>query len=363
MSTSKMVIPKTITVGFQKREDTYTGKLGYVIYTDNKGVLRKEASWQSWRDSKIKSLEFKNVPTSGFVLNKKAGGYKSGWDVRRTVVRVYDPRDFEFEVSVPTLLFILQETSSLKGKGLDGEFVYAWNGTELVLLPTCSDEYRECVKFTNYQAVKISKDTMIEGHTYLMKDMKPVMYLGRHDFCEAEGWREETAYRPLGSRHVFLNLDIKNKGGNTYIAQTGFTKIAEKTSSDVSPLFADAYDKFKRSPYCNKVLEVKLVPFLISKSQLNYSRVAILKEGEKFYTVRIQQRYSHYEGAYEMAKGSEFKPVLKDGTCVLPKLPYRTTRYDTSMRFTERELLAKEFYTAILVTKKGDGYDLTKNVY
>ena len=45
----KLYIPKRINVGFQKREGTYRGILGYVIYWDDKGKLRKEASWESWR--------------------------------------------------------------------------------------------------------------------------------------------------------------------------------------------------------------------------------------------------------------------------------------------------------------------------
>jgi hypothetical protein len=36
------------------------------------------------------------------------------------------PRGFEFEISIPNLLYILQECNSTKG--LDGEFVYAWDG-------------------------------------------------------------------------------------------------------------------------------------------------------------------------------------------------------------------------------------------
>ncbi len=46
-------IPTKIKVGYQERKDTYTKKLAYVIYFDEKGKLRKEASWQSWRDKKI----------------------------------------------------------------------------------------------------------------------------------------------------------------------------------------------------------------------------------------------------------------------------------------------------------------------
>jgi hypothetical protein len=37
---------------------------------------------------------------------------------------------FEFEISIPNLLYILQECTSTKGKGLDGEFVYAWDGKD-----------------------------------------------------------------------------------------------------------------------------------------------------------------------------------------------------------------------------------------
>ena len=100
MSLTKLNIPKTITVGYQNRSDTFTKKLAYIIYTDAKGVLRKEASWNSWRDKKIDSETFDNTPQSDFVLNKHVGGYKSGWNHRNSYCRVYDPRGFEFEISI-----------------------------------------------------------------------------------------------------------------------------------------------------------------------------------------------------------------------------------------------------------------------
>lgn len=89
---SNIVIPPKINVGFQNRKDTYTGKLAYVIYFDDKGKLHKEPSWNGWRDEKIPNEIYENEPLEGFVLNKKAGGYKSGWDFRQTYARVYDPR-------------------------------------------------------------------------------------------------------------------------------------------------------------------------------------------------------------------------------------------------------------------------------
>ena len=91
-------IPEKIKVGYQNRNDTYTKKLAYVIYYDEKGKLRKETSWNSWRDEKIEPDDFDNEPTRGFVLNKKVGGDRYGWNPRQTYTRVYDPRGFEFEI-------------------------------------------------------------------------------------------------------------------------------------------------------------------------------------------------------------------------------------------------------------------------
>ena len=144
-----LTIPKKVRVGFQERGGTYTGKLAYVTWIDHKGKLRKETSWRRWSDDKIEKLTLDNEPTEGFVLNKGVGGarHSYGWNARNEYIRVWDPRDFEFEISVANLLFILQETSSIQGKGLEGEFVYSWSGTDLVLLPACSQEYKESSEY------------------------------------------------------------------------------------------------------------------------------------------------------------------------------------------------------------------------
>lgn len=113
---SKLNIPGKIHVGFRDRTDTYTGKLAYIIYTDDKGKLRKEPSWSGWRDHKIDPEDFDNVPTDNFVLNKKVGGGGYSWHSRQAKVRIFDPRGFEFEITVENLLFILEECSAIKGR-------------------------------------------------------------------------------------------------------------------------------------------------------------------------------------------------------------------------------------------------------
>ena len=175
-----MFIPRRIKVGFQNRTDTYTKQLAYVIYYDNNGTLRKEQSWESWRNKNIEPKEFDNSPMEGFVLNKKVGGYKSDWNFRNAYVRVYDPRGFEFEISVDNLLFILSCGGCSPGKGLEGKFVYSWSGTELVLLPVNSDSYSEIERISGLSGKKINLRELVPGMRYYLKDGSSGTYVGRY---------------------------------------------------------------------------------------------------------------------------------------------------------------------------------------
>ena len=196
--TTNIFVPKKIKVGFQTRSDTYTKKLAYVIYYDQKGKLRKETSWENWRDQKIEPEEYDNEPTAGFVLNKKVGGYQYHYDMRQTYVRVFDPRGFEFEITVPNLLYILENTSSIRGKGLEGEFVYGWDGKELVLMPVESPDYKQISEYNdiihNNKTIK-AKD-LIVGATYLKKDNQEKIYMGKFDYYSyGYKWIENGEYK------------------------------------------------------------------------------------------------------------------------------------------------------------------------
>ena len=188
-------IPKQINVGYQERANTYTGRLAYVIYYDEKGKLRKETSWNSWRKQDLGNDIFDNDPTSGFVLNKKAGDYSTGWNHRQAYVRVHDPRGFEFEISVQNLLYILENATSTKGKGLEGEFIYGWDGTELVLIPCEAPDYKELKELNElrHAGKKIGTKDMKLGATYLTKKNEEYIYLGR--FTEYD-WRGEPSTKP-----------------------------------------------------------------------------------------------------------------------------------------------------------------------
>lgn len=307
-----LYIPKKLNVGFQKRDDTYTGLLGYVIYWDDKGKLRKEPSWNSWRhkpgdkknlyiDKKWTTVELgkeveaqvhDNEPLEGFVLNKEIGGtrHSYGWNARIERVRVLDPRGFEFEISIPNLLFILQEATSSKGKGLEGKFVYSWSGKELVLLPVDSREYKESTKYSKLQSKKITKKDMTEGCIYTFKDKQQCIYLGRHE-VHKDGYvkTHNTEYK---KQHIFCGVNDTNK----YRYENGFTKLATKDSETHVDNYSDLLEDFTNSKYYQKFKNIYGEEFTVTKNMfddmLQTYNTLFMKEGNS-YTRLIAKTYGY----------------------------------------------------------------------
>lgn len=285
----KLIIPEKLNVGFQKRSDTYTGKLSYIIYWDAKGVLRKQTSWESWRDKNIPNEVFLNEPTEGFVLNKKVGDHKTHFGHRSAHIRIYDPRNFEFEIGVDNLLYILSQCDCSKGKGLEGKFVYAWNGTDLVLLPVSSPEYRASAKFTDLQTMKVGKADMVAGCQYTFKDQTSGIYLGRlkvYDTKRVYSMQPNPSYGGHGyygynrdrmtEQYDHSELDIKMMhifkmvtGG--YKFKKGFTNIARKDSDTVCDDFAELIVGYESSIYGGKIAGYVLGESVDIKVVKNYN--------------------------------------------------------------------------------------------
>ena len=299
MSNDQMKIPSKLKVGYNKRTDTYTGKLAYVIYYDEKGKLRKETSWNSWCDKKLGSDEYPNEPTSGFVLNKKVGDYKSDWNHRQAAIRVYDPRGFEFEIGVENLLYILQECTSTKGKGLEGEFVYAFDKSDLVLLPVSSQEFISCRAFSDGLLKKVSKADMKEGCVYITKKQEEVIYLGKQQWFDVTSYSSSDTlykYEDKSERHVFAYVGERGKYEDKWYSDTGFTKLASKVSDVISTEYADKFDEFKKSIEGAGIMVVELtVDKEINRGIVSYFGRSgyIVKHNDEFYLVNFE----HSDGA------------------------------------------------------------------
>lgn len=197
-------------------------------------------------DASFEPFEFDNVPTEGFVLNKKAGGYSSGWNHRATYCRVYDPRGFEFEIQIPNLLYILQECNAYKGKGLEGQFVYSWDGKDLVLLPVSSPEYVQSTNFTKLQGEKVSSKELVVGATYLSKQKENYVYLGRFDWVT----HESRTISIVKNAYIMYNLRTSKVEH-----MNGLASIAKLVNQDTHQDYAKFLAKFSNSQNAYNVEE------------------------------------------------------------------------------------------------------------
>ena len=236
-------------------------------------------------------MELENVPTEGFVLNKDAGGVRSswGWNDRLEKCRVFDPRGFEFEISIPNLLFILQECNSSKGKGLEGEFVYSWSGTELVLLPVQSPEFAECKKFSDRQAKKFSLRDLKVGKDYMGKNNKVYTYMGRMQYFQGT-----SALNFYKKSHVFA---VKNecswkKGEYDFVSSA---KIAEEIGDCTN--LPEIVEELKKSKHGGEITGVSLSAIDLSDVGSWGGQKFITKEEDVYHVYWCRQSYGYYRGA------------------------------------------------------------------
>lgn len=244
----KFCIPKTIQVGFQKRNDTYTGKLGYVTYMDDKGVLRQEKSWSGWRDHSIKVLKIENTPQANFIFNKdvKRYGY---WNSSSEKIRIYDSRDFEFEIDTSNMMYILMH-SDVSKRDIQEKCVFAWEGKNLVLLPVTSEYYKEAMENTRKQGMKFSTKDLVLGHTYSTKNENDFIYMGYFDWSQLSWNGSSRSWKGVGKKHI--GYFSKKQYQDSRFQAVNPSDICECISDEVSAQYAALVDKLHKVPNFKK---------------------------------------------------------------------------------------------------------------
>ena len=256
MSLNNLYIPKKIKVGFQKREGTYQNRLSYIIYYAEDGKIRKEKSWESWRDKTIEPEEFDNLPQDGFVFNKNVQRYNwSHFGSGRSLIRVYDPRGIEFEITTENLIMVLMNTDCLK-RGLAGKFVYSWVGPELVLLPVKSEEYENATKYTSLQKGKVGAKDMVPGCSYKTKKGEDLIYVGKFHWYTWSLWSGDP--RPISGRKFY----IFTENGKEFETKSGLDFLSAKTS-DVVSNYAEIIENFQSNVHSSKIINWEVVPTTI----------------------------------------------------------------------------------------------------
>ncbi len=352
---SNLFIPTKIKVGFQERKDTFTNKLAYVIYFDEKGVLRKESSWEGWRDKKIAAIEYDNVPTR-YVVNKgvdRYGYFGSG----RSIARIYDTRDFEFEISISNLMGILMH-SDVSKRDIVEECVYAWSGKDLVLLPINSTEYQESVEYTKKQSLSLSTKSLVKGHTYVAKKHDTsYLYIGYYNWYY-NGYRYSDNIninqQHKGKKHVFYNLHSKT------FETISMTSLAECTSTDILDNFSSIIEQFENSSNYKKIVDFKLVKLdkleYREKDWQNTINAINKQDNDNFHKKYYQDKLENM-GEYELyVLGKKFYKKINNNTInVFEFSCYNTqdisyvTSYEYKIVNTDKDFYTENQYRGVTI--------------
>lgn len=245
-------IPDKLKVGF----NTYDkGKLiGYFIYWDEKGKLRKETSWEGWRDKNLDPAEMENKPLEGFRVYRVRNGYRySLWEQRDAKMMVEHPTmNCLFEITPANFLELITANGVDKNGTILTPCIMAWDGPSLVLMSTQSPEYAETVEHSaKVKSLKILKPEV--GHTYRNKQGFVDTYLGRKVIYEekvyenaedakkhkaldtkvfypSRGWRSNENYYEIKKYNVYV---LRNGGGYHQYVKTCPNFVSEVEDAEV----------------------------------------------------------------------------------------------------------------------------------
>jgi hypothetical protein len=240
-----MFIPKILKVRTRGKEKN---PLAYITYLDEKNVLRKEKSWSGWGDKQIDDVV--NTPMSGFKLESSVSRSRDWFGTGRTLFRVIHPSNFVFELSANNFEEICKETGIIKGV-FSGEYVLAWEGSNLALLPADTEDYKKHVSLTDKVfSGKVKTKDLVVGKNYNDKNGKCVgRYLGImpmitndykyvfpvYSYNTKTGDAEEDKSHYLckfSRKHVFADIKLKN-GHLSYALAYSSPTVYESDNSDV----------------------------------------------------------------------------------------------------------------------------------
>lgn len=268
-------------------------------------------------------------------------------DHRKAYCRVYDPRNFEFEITFENLLYILENTNSIKGKGLEGEFVYGWDGKDLVLMPVDSPDYKEISEYNriihNNEHIK-AKDLVV-GATYITKDNQEYIYMGRFD------------YYSYGYRYI-ENGEVKQCNGKDFYKLPRELRYADSTVSidynyGKHHWFAYKYDKNENLVFeqMKSIPKGKLIKCADEKCTSEYADIYEYMIGRPSFSPRDDSKAKYIKYTFE-----EFERLANE-----TKERYgRITHINESFLVypNEKSIIYKDIYYYITKNEKEDNWTI-----
>jgi len=229
--------------------------------------------------------------------------------------------------------------------------VYSWDGTGLVLLPVCSQEYQESLSHTSLIKQKVSSKELKEGSVYITKEHKKLLYMGRHIWFDKPDKYGTIDVKGKKS-YVFVDLSDDFHRENyswenayefrrrEFVLMSGLDRIAEEISSD-HPEYADYYQKMMDLGVISACKGLYGIPIKGIWS-VGYRHEVCAKIGDRFYIGTIIDKYSCpiYSGSNRMVAEGVFRykkeAVIENGEFKIKNLKEeKTIEYPYSQKFQE----------------------------
>lgn len=301
-------IPKQIHTGFQDRDDTYTGKLSFSTYVEEKtGQLKHDNEWKHWCNKEGR-IVLDNKPMKGFMFNRNKTHHSNNYyfNTKRIVFRVYHPEGFEFEIK-PDNVNLLLEYTDISKKEITDPCIIAFSGKTIVLLPITSPEYQDYIRKEEKRNDKNRKQNLKKEFAYKKKDSPDILlYAGKYDFSynlprisyDTMGYYDKN--KTIKNLDVFYNL-------NSY--EYEILDIKKLSTIDDFVILKEHREKLNINPrhfnYC--------INDIITQRMLNISKENLLDNYENFY---IDYNKNYYNNRFYSLLKENGKLFNKEIICV-----------------------------------------------
>ncbi len=219
---------------------------------------------------------------------------------------------------------------------MEGKFSYAWDGTELVLLPAVSEDYKNSKSFTQLQGQAVKIKDLIPGATYVTKKQEDLTFVGRFDYhfmvepaSHRHAKKDETG---VVKKFVFWN-------GKQHLYLNELKSIAVLKSDTVAPNFAELVSDYAKSPHGSKAVKLFLKEAGPTKSDRDYSNSPYwYYEETPGVFVECSSHYGYHGGSYDKNKvqyvSMTNKISINNG--ILVKTAYGAVSYSDGYKPTSR---------------------------
>lgn len=204
------VVPMKWLIGLRTRSKT--DKLAYFTYLEKNGKINSEPSWQHWRDSKIKAIEFDNDLVEGWKIDNDYN-QRYGQSNRKLFIIIEPRTGYMFELDIKDILPMLQNIV-IKNGIIQGKYC-------LTKTKTLMSE-AEFKKLSSIE--KFSEKTMKVGHKIAFGKEAGLgiynVYLGKKWEYELKKHFKKTDgnwdYIDITEKEVFCFVQYKNNEINAF---------------------------------------------------------------------------------------------------------------------------------------------------